>query len=302
MTYTFTQEYAQNTISSFCQQHDLEMVPISSFAASNLFYVLSKGDLTVRFPFSTHFEPLSGYLVIYTLEGEGKISTNDEEFILPRGKVLFIPCSHSISLEIYKSSSWHFDFFIINGNSIDAYYELYHENNYAICTPNPVSGFPHTSDKLLHHVFHSSSENELLISKLITDLLTELIVSKNAELGNVSTFPRYLLQIKTQFDEHFDEHFSLDELAETYHISKYKIIRDFTTYLHTSPINYLISKRMNAAQQLLRETEYPVYEVASRVGIDNINHFTNLFKRTTNLTPINYRKNSRYEHSECLAE
>ena len=87
------------------------------------------------------------------------------------------------------------------------------------------------------------------------------------------------------------DHYNLDELAQMYHVSKYKMIRDFSTYLNTSPINYLINIRLQVAKDLLINTEKPVYEIATLVGIENLNHFTNLFKKNVGVTPITYRKN-----------
>ena len=42
--------------------------------------------------------------------------------------------------------------------------------------------------------------------------------------------------------------------------------------------------------KLLAETDLPINEIAARVGYDNTNSFTNIFKKYKGTTPGQYRK------------
>jgi len=48
--------------------------------------------------------------------------------------------------------------------------------------------------------------------------------------------------------------------------------------------------RMGMAKKLLRETDLPVAEVASAVGIDDSSYFSRYFKRHSGMTPLAFRK------------
>ncbi len=56
---------------------------------------------------------------------------------------------------------------------------------------------------------------------------------------------------------------------------------------------YLTGLRMQRAQELLRESELPLYEVSSRVGYASDLAFTKAFKRLLGTTPTQYRKAGR---------
>jgi AraC family transcriptional regulator len=47
---------------------------------------------------------------------------------------------------------------------------------------------------------------------------------------------------------------------------------------------------MNAARRLLRETKMSVLDVALEVGYANPEHFSQLFRRETGLSPSDYRR------------
>ena len=281
---------------------EIEILSPSAFAKDYLYYLLFAQTINAQFPFYLECAPFDAYMVIYTTEGEGKLLYEEQTYYLRPNSVVFIDCHQPFRLDLNTSSYWNFKLFVFNGSSSNAYYNTYHQSGYCVCELTPLSNIPPVTHKLLQTTTLQSSENTFIISKLLTDLLTELILAKDADICHPSNFPKYLLQIKELFDLHYKEHFNLDDLAQTYHVSKYKIIRDFSTYLHNSPINYLIEKRISAAKHLLLETDYPIYEIASSVGIDNINHFTNLFKKSTHLTPNSYRKTGQLELTEYLDE
>ncbi|MFR7401455.1 MAG: helix-turn-helix transcriptional regulator [Waltera sp.] len=75
-------------------------------------------------------------------------------------------------------------------------------------------------------------------------------------------------------------------------ISRYRLCREFSATFHTSPLQYLQGKKIEAAKSLLLSTDNPIHEVGAMVGIDNTNHFIHLFKKHTGVTPFVYRQNA----------
>jgi len=53
---------------------------------------------------------------------------------------------------------------------------------------------------------------------------------------------------------------------------------------------YINQIRVEKAEQLLRETGLPSYEIADKVGYENFNYFGRIFKKITGLNPMEYRK------------
>jgi len=54
--------------------------------------------------------------------------------------------------------------------------------------------------------------------------------------------------------------------------------------------DYVLMEKMKEAQKLLRQSKFSVGIIASKVGYDNFSHFCKMFKKVTNQTPQEYRK------------
>ena len=89
---------------------------------------------------------------------------------------------------------------------------------------------------------------------------------------------------------HYAETITLDTLsALTFH-SKYYIAHAFTKYKGISPINYLITRRIEEAKSLLEHTDFPVAKIAQAVGFSSQSYFSQAFRRETTLSPDAYRR------------
>lgn len=56
-----------------------------------------------------------------------------------------------------------------------------------------------------------------------------------------------------------------------------------------SPLDYLTRIRMEAAKDLLRDTDIPASEVSYLVGYEDPRYFYKVFKKYTGQTPTNFR-------------
>lgn len=94
------------------------------------------------------------------------------------------------------------------------------------------------------------------------------------------------------FNEHYSEDIIIDEYAETHHhVSVSWFIRNFKQYTGSTPMQYILSKRIYNAEILLQDNTYNVTEVARIVGYDNPLYFSRIFKKAKGLSPTEYRKN-----------
>lgn len=86
------------------------------------------------------------------------------------------------------------------------------------------------------------------ISMWITNILTEMAVYSGHPATRRDTIPDYLWEIHHLFDTQYGENYSLDELENTYSVSKYRICREFSKYYGASPVQYLNHKRIEEAK------------------------------------------------------
>ena len=65
--------------------------------------------------------------------------------------------------------------------------------------------------------------------------------------------------------------------------------RKFRLLTGMSPLEFLLSLRIEKSENLLKNTELPVYSVADMCGFNNINYFIKTFRRFRNTTPAKFR-------------
>lgn len=103
---------------------------------------------------------------------------------------------------------------------------------------------------------------------------------------------RQMQQLTTFILDHLNQDLSLDMLAQQVGFSPYHFARLFRQTTGESPHQFVLRQRLEVAQQLLKETDLPLTQVASEVGFPNQSHFTQTFKRRLGTTPLVYRQRS----------
>ena len=73
-------------------------------------------------------------------------------------------------------------------------------------------------------------------------------------------------------------------------INKFYLSKIFKETYGTTVNNYLISKRITRAKQLLRFTDMTVDEIGITVGMGDANYFSRMFRKVEGSSPREYRK------------
>jgi AraC-like DNA-binding protein len=100
---------------------------------------------------------------------------------------------------------------------------------------------------------------------------------------------RHLLKAKDLADARYFEQLDVEDMARAAGLSRAHFSREFRAAFGESPHGYLLTRRMERAAALLRNTDRSVADVCLSVGLRSIGSFTTSFKRTYGLTPTAYR-------------
>ncbi|MEU9124279.1 helix-turn-helix domain-containing protein [Streptomyces sp. NPDC048506] len=86
---------------------------------------------------------------------------------------------------------------------------------------------------------------------------------------------------------------SVEDMAGRLRISARTLARRFAEQLGTSPGQWLLGRRIDAARTLLEETELPVEAIALRVGLSSATNLRRRFRQALHTTPAGYRRTFR---------
>ena len=98
-----------------------------------------------------------------------------------------------------------------------------------------------------------------------------------------------MISVEAYIDAHYQEQISAEFLARTACMSQAKLKYAFKSVYHTSVQQYIVAKRITQAEHLLKSTDLPVARIASLVGYQRVSSLSEMFRRHTGLTPVEYR-------------
>ena len=100
---------------------------------------------------------------------------------------------------------------------------------------------------------------------------------------------RHLLRAKDLMDARYREPLDVAALARTAHLSQAHFSRAFRREFGETPYQYLLTRRLERAAALLRNTDRSVTEICFDVGLQSVGSFTTSFTRTYEMSPTEYR-------------
>src|SRR6202035_5202617 len=86
-------------------------------------------------------------------------------------------------------------------------------------------------------------------------------------------------------DSHLQENIALEVLAGIAQLSVHHFARAFRQSLGIPPHNYIVQRRVEQAQQLLRNTDLPLSEIANVAGFTDQSHLARHFRTITGVSP-----------------
>lgn len=104
---------------------------------------------------------------------------------------------------------------------------------------------------------------------------------------------RRLLRAKDRMDAASHEEWPVERLAEVSGVSPAHFARSFKQAYGLPPHRYLLTRRIEKAVTLLRDTDLPITEIAFSTGWQSLGTFGRIFRDVTGGTPSAVRKQAR---------
>jgi AraC-like DNA-binding protein len=100
---------------------------------------------------------------------------------------------------------------------------------------------------------------------------------------------RHLLRAKDLVDARYREPLDVPALARAAFVSPAHFSRQFRRTFGETPHQYLLTRRLERAAELLRNTDRSVADICMTVGLQSVGSFTTSFRRVYGRSPTEYR-------------
>lgn len=129
---------------------------------------------------------------------------------------------------------------------------------------------------------------EILVIRLMRNIAITAQVDPPVISGN-----RQCAAVKQYIDLHFKETLTLEQLSEEAHMNKCYLSHAFKREYGVSPINYMISRRIEESKYLLTETDLSMSQIAQVLGFSSSSYFSQVFRKNQEISPMEFRQNSK---------
>ncbi len=252
-------------------------------------------------PAHTH----NAHEIIFVEAGRVEISIGEKHYVAEGPTLIFITRLEAHSISVHSAEYTRY-FLCLSPSALEKRIKSY--TLLSVLSARPM-GFTHVLDvteereeltrifsRITREVEEEKPYHEEIESALVGELLV-MIYRKWPQLFSEdnSKSISVVWQIQRRFEEEPQEDFSLDELAERYHISKFYLSRLFKKNTGYSPMQYLMICRLAVARGLLEETDKSISEIVWRSGFSDGSNFSRYFKAHIGMTPEEYRKSRRHK-------
>lgn len=138
------------------------------------------------------------------------------------------------------------------------------------------------------NIIHISDINEKVISEnFINDIGIEVSDNKNRNSNKIKM--KLFEDVKNYIKENIETELELEKVANNFGLSVYYFSRTFKEVIGINYSEYINKCRIDIAKELLSDGEMNVKEVCYKVGYNDPNYFSKVFKKYEGVSPANFK-------------
>jgi AraC-like DNA-binding protein len=134
----------------------------------------------------------------------------------------------------------------------------------------------------------SGSLKKLLIEAKVLELIALQLNTSLLGVDAKKTKRRskdHIYDVKEYLDKSYLEVHSLKSISKTFGINEFALKNGFKEIFQTTVFEFILSRRLEYARDLLLHTDCTIQEVGSKVGYKYPNHFSTAFKNKFGISP-----------------
>lgn len=235
------------------------------------------------------------YQLIYVASGKTHFYFGDEERIVNAEQMVLFQPRQSQHYEYFAVDKPEVYWIHFTGSDVKNILKRY---NIPLDDPIFYSGNSSTYAYLFKEIIQELQSSRVGFEELIEMYLRQIFLlierSREDRKPAVSSFIQDEMELaRRYFTEHYNEEINIDAYAKSRGMSFSWFSRNFKQFTAKSPMQYVVSVRINNAVSMLGCTSYNINEVANIVGYDNPLYFSRIFKKVKGVSPSEYKKSLR---------
>lgn len=284
-------------------------LPVNGISDSKDFTINDLSRIHREFPFrSAVFRP-SYFSFVFVKDAHGKYTTDDLTFDTTPGTIYFTNPGHHKAFEWFDMKELYLITLSESFLKENVHPEIFEEFPFLLAetvrprtlTPDIFAEFENLYLQIDKEYQGSSPYRNRIIGNLFVVLLLKIKEYFWADYNPIYEGNRSSQIVKT-FKENLEKHFR--DLADgkvqvLYQVQDYARLQSLNPNYLSNVIKSKTGKAISAwiadktiaeAKSLLRNSSAPIKQIAFQLGFSESNHFSNYFKKHTNLTPNAFRK------------
>lgn len=170
------------------------------------------------------------------------------------------------------------------------------EHSYIKLSLSRKNDFTGIFDKIVRERKKSYMWNDLMVNLLMMELFVLLSRSIREEWEqNIKKravkMKELLMSAREYIDANYNKNITLSDVSSYIFFSESYFAHSFKQEFGISPKSYLLKVRVDAAKELLENTDMKIGDIALSVGFSGQQRFNDMFKKLEGITPMKYRKN-----------
>lgn len=174
----------------------------------------------------------------------------------------------------------------LNANILHHFQQDFLQMVYTVLKQKGIQAHKLLNEKKDIEIHAKASRNVANLTKWLAH-----IVEKSIDyISNIKESQSVVDKVKKYISENINMELHREEIANQVYLNSDYLNRIFKKETGMSISEYIMREKFNIAQKLLLNTSMAVSAIAAQVGYTNFSHFSKMFKKYTDMTPVDFRK------------
>ena len=232
------------------------------------------------------------YKFEYILEGKGYLEYDGETYELTAGTFVFIRSNTSFTMYSDKETPMKKHFLGISGKFMEGILSVHKISaNVIVIKLDVLNEFENMmntlkkADQITFQILNTAEIELLKIVQLLDRATTNREFRHATRAENIHSY----------IEQNLTTELSIEDITTAFFISKSQLLRIFKDKYKTTPMKYVLKRKIDLASYYLKNTDMSISEISDLLCFSDSHNFSAAFKKQMQVSPREYRKKEFYE-------